>query len=172
MAQHRVPMRTEPFFSKSLKSNRLVYRRCMAHARDMEFPMKTAADPAPAIPVLRWAASVALLATLCGCAAPRQEILVPGERVAAPAMPAPAPQAATQATSTAGQTTSFSTQLATYTEIGFDDLPGWSTDNFAESWPAFLDSCKVLSTRGTSWTALCAKARQVNGSSNAAIRSE
>ena len=133
--------------------------------------MKTAADPAPATPVLRWAASVALLATLWGCAAPRQEILVPGERVAAPAMPAPAPQAATQATSTAGQTTSFSTQLATYTEIGFDDLPGWSTDNFAESWPAFLDSCKVLSTRGTSWTALCAKARQVNGSSNAAIRS-
>ena len=81
---------------------------------------------------------------------------MPGERAAAPAMPAPAPQAATQATSTAGQTTSFSTQLATYTEIGFDDLPGWSTDNFAESWPAFLDSCKVLSTRGTSWTALCA----------------
>ena len=75
--------------------------------------MKTAADPAPVAPVLRLAASVALLAALWGCAAPRQEIQVPGERVAAPAMPTPAPQAATQAASTAGQTTSFSTQLAT-----------------------------------------------------------
>ncbi len=72
--------------------------------------------------------------------------------------------------STAGQATTFSTQLANYTASSFDSVPGWNTDNFAESWPAFLESCKVLTNRGPEWKDLCARARQVDGSNTATLR--
>ena len=136
--------------------------------------------PMPRFPFLlsgRVVASGVLVTTLWGCAAPRQEIQIPGVQ-AVPTQPAVPPDrpngtstGTNTSTSTAGQASNFSTQLATYTEIGFADLPGWSADNFAESWPAFLDSCKVLSNRGTEWRLLCSKARQLNGSNSAAIRS-
>ena len=116
----------------------------------------------------RLSVSGALVAALWGCAAPRQGIQIPGESPAAAAAAVQQPVGAE--TSTAGQTATFSTQLATYTEIGFDSLPGWSSDNFAESWPAFLDSCKVLAARGAEWRDLCARARPVNGANGAAIR--
>ena len=44
----------------------------------------------------------------------------------------------------AGQARTFSTQLATYTAVGFDTLPGWARDDFSETWPAFLESCRKL----------------------------
>ena len=120
-------------------------------------------------------------ALLSACAGPQQIIQIPGE---APA-PAPAPAAASinaqppqqqtalagpAVSSTAGEAASFSTQLANYTATSFDSVPGWGTDNFAESWPAFLESCKVLHTRGPEWRDLCSRARQVNASNTGAIR--
>jgi membrane-bound lytic murein transglycosylase A len=72
--------------------------------------------------------------------------------------------------STAGQAVTFSTQLANYTASSYDSVPGWNTDNFAESWPAFLESCKILTNRGAEWKDLCARARQVDGNNAATIR--
>jgi membrane-bound lytic murein transglycosylase A len=70
----------------------------------------------------------------------------------------------------AGQSRTFSTQIATYTSVGFDAVPGWGRDDFAESWPAFLGSCKVLTGRGTEWRQICERARAVDDKSNPAIR--
>ena len=118
-------------------------------------------------------------ALLSACAGPQQIIQIPGEA------PAPAPAAASinaqppqqqsalavsAVSSTAGEATSFSTQLANYTATSFDSVPGWGADNFAESWPAFLESCKVLHARGPEWRDLCGRARQVNASNTGAIR--
>ena len=147
------------------------------------------------------AVPAALIAMLMGCAAPRQAIQIPGEAPPAPlsngassspshtgaasssaapqsqSSPVSASQSANTAPpariegSTAGQAATFSTQLANYTASSFDNVPGWNTDNFAESWPAFLESCKVLTNRGSEWKDLCARARQVDGSNTATIRS-
>jgi membrane-bound lytic murein transglycosylase A len=118
----------------------------------------------------------ACAALLMACASPDKGIEIPGESPAA-AKPAATTTAATTSApqssssgSTAGQADSFVTQLANYTVIGFDTLPGWSTDNFVESWPAFLESCKVLSGRETQWRELCARARSVDGTNLAAVR--
>ena len=130
------------------------------------------------------------LVLLVACAGPRQAIQIPGERPApvvaqsqqqspqqpqqqSPQQQSPQQQAtpaASAAGSTAGEAATFSTQLATYTAANFENVPGWGADNFAESWPAFLESCKVLYTRGREWRDLCGRARQVSGSNAAAIR--
>lgn len=125
------------------------------------------------------------LVLLVACAGPRQAIQIPGERPAPvvaqsqqqspqqPQQQSPQQQAtpaASAAGSTAGEAATFSTQLATYTAANFENVPGWGADNFAESWPAFLESCKVLYTRGREWRDLCGRARQVSGSNAAAIR--
>ncbi|RSZ36537.1 murein transglycosylase A [Variovorax beijingensis] len=72
--------------------------------------------------------------------------------------------------STAGQARTFSTQLATYTSVSFDAVPGWARDDFSESWPAFLGSCKVLTGRGAEWKDVCARALRVDSKNNTAIR--
>lgn len=129
---------------------------------------------------VRYAAILAavLVALLVACAGPKQAIQIPGE---APApigsagniLQQPQPQAVTASSavsSTAGEAATFSTQLANYTATSFDSVPGWASDNFSESWPAFLESCKVLFARGTEWRDLCARARQVDGSNTVTIR--
>jgi len=81
------------------------------------------------------------------------------------------PPAAPGGASVAGQARTFSTQLATYTAVGYDAVPGWGRDDFAESWPAFLGSCKVLTGRGAEWRQICQRAAAVDAKSNPAIRS-
>ena len=128
--------------------------------------------------------TIAVISTvlLAGCAGPRQAIQIPGEApavaptVAPVVISVPLSQQASAATvpptagSTAGQATTFSTQLANYTAAAFENVPGWGADNFAESWPAFLESCKVLFARGPEWRDVCGRARQVNGTNTGAIR--
>ncbi len=70
----------------------------------------------------------------------------------------------------AGRARTFSTRLATYTSVGFDSVPGWRQDDFSESWPAFLGSCKVLTDRGTEWRQVCDRARAVDRNNDVAIR--
>jgi membrane-bound lytic murein transglycosylase A len=114
-------------------------------------------------------AATAVLLLLAACSSQQKTIEIPGEA------PASKPSAIStgaggQGGSTAGEATSFSTQSANYASTGFENVPGWSADNFVESWPAFLESCKVLSGRGAEWRDLCAKTRQVDANNTGAIR--
>jgi membrane-bound lytic murein transglycosylase A len=54
----------------------------------------------------------------------------------------------------------------------WSDLPGWSDDDLAAAWPAFLQSCRALASRPQwpQWKAVCAEARALNGPSTAAVR--
>jgi membrane-bound lytic murein transglycosylase A len=120
---------------------------------------------------LRWAAAAAL-ASLAGCAAP-PPAATSTTNITPAAMPPDAPTARSSppaGASVAGQARTFSTQLATYTSVSFDAVPGWSRDDFSESWPAFLGSCKVLTGRGAEWKDVCARALRVDGKSTNTIR--
>ncbi|OUL99134.1 murein transglycosylase A [Variovorax sp. JS1663] len=133
----------------------------------------------------RWSAAAAVAATLAACATAPAPAPAPGRPApaAAPAAapaPAPAPVAAAPEpaparpsganASVAGQARTFSTQLATYTAVGYDAVPGWGRDDFSESWPAFIGSCKVLTGRGAEWRQICQRATAVDANSNPAIR--
>ncbi|MFM0325590.1 MltA domain-containing protein [Caballeronia glebae] len=63
----------------------------------------------------------------------------------------------------------FATKNALYTPVPFSSLPGWATDNVAESWDAFRRSCGVLSGK-PAWAAPCAASRGVNAANAAAVR--
>ena len=127
----------------------------------------------------RWWAVGAVAAAMAGCKtpppAPRTDDVARAPTVAAPsepvaAAPAAAPLRPVAGASVAGQARTFSTQLATYTAVGFSTMPGWGRDDFAETWPAFLGSCKVLTGRGAEWKEVCQRSVQVDGKNNAAIR--
>ncbi|UVH56803.1 MltA domain-containing protein [Variovorax paradoxus] len=123
--------------------------------------------------VLQWAATaavVAVIASLAGCAVPPPGATGSGAATTDTATSSSASRPPPTGASVAGQARTFSTQLATYTSVGFDSVPGWSRDDFSESWPAFLGSCKVLTGRGAEWKEVCDRALKVDGKNNNAIR--
>nr|WP_309907485.1 murein transglycosylase A [Variovorax soli] len=106
---------------------------------------------------------------------PAASAAAPAPAAAAPSAPSVPTQSARPAAvpggaSVAGQARTFSTQLATYTAVGYEAVPGWGRDDFAQSWPAFLGSCKVLTGRGAEWRQICQRAASVDAKSNPAIR--
>jgi membrane-bound lytic murein transglycosylase A len=125
------------------------------------------------------ALSTVWIAMLLSCSSSRKAIEIPGEVPVSKAvtMNATTPKkivsenAASNAdASIAGESLTFATQSANYTAMSFEQMPGWSTDNFQESWPAFLESCKVMASRGVQWRDLCARAKQVDRNNAASIR--
>ncbi|BEP46961.1 MULTISPECIES: murein transglycosylase A [Variovorax] len=138
--------------------------------------MNTTPSPVLFISALRWAATAAAMLA-AGCANTPPTASAGASDTAASAAAAgsttttttpPPPRPA--GSSTAGQARTFSTQLATYTSVSFDAVPGWARDDFSESWPAFLGSCKVLTGRGAEWKDVCARALRVDSKNNSAIR--
>ncbi|MBJ2158904.1 murein transglycosylase A [Variovorax sp. IB41] len=132
--------------------------------------MHTSQSPRLTTTLLRWAAFAAV-ASLAGCAntppAATSATTAATDTTAAGTSSRPASTGA----SVAGQARTFSTQLATYTSVSFDAMPGWSRDDFSETWPAFLGSCKVLTGRGAEWKEVCDRAAKVDGKNRNAIRS-
>lgn len=132
--------------------------------------------PSPRLPsrTKGWMAAAAV-AMLAGCAsapppAPTAAGAPAAEPAAAPSTSARPPTSGAGAASVAGQARTFSTQLATYTAVGFSAVPGWGRDDFTEGWPAFLGSCKVLTGRGAEWKSVCDRASRVDPNNGAAIR--
>jgi membrane-bound lytic murein transglycosylase A len=129
-----------------------------------------------------WRFAGVVLASLVGCAtappptAATTGATMPGAQASLQSAPVPA-TAPTRTTandpgspSVAGQSRTLTTQLATYTSVGFDTVPGWMRDDFSETWPAFLQSCKVLPGRGVEWKQVCDRAAKVDSKSTPAIR--
>ncbi|NVM90057.1 membrane-bound lytic murein transglycosylase A [Variovorax sp. SG517] len=118
---------------------------------------------------LRWSVAAAI-ASLAGCAAPPPAATDTSAANTAATGTDSAASRPPPGASLAGQARTFSTQLATYTSVSFDAVPGWSRDDFSESWPAFLGSCKVLNGRGAEWKSVCDRALKVDSKNNNAIR--
>jgi membrane-bound lytic murein transglycosylase A len=121
-----------------------------------------------------------LVAGLIACSTGSQHSIdIPGEASASqPKSASTSSSGATLPTVTAssgesnvvGQAANFTTQAASYSASGYDSVPGWASDNLAESWGAFLESCKVLAGREVVWRDLCTRARGVDPSSQSSIR--
>jgi membrane-bound lytic murein transglycosylase A len=52
---------------------------------------------------------------------------------------------------------------------GWDDLPGWNSDDFREAWPAFIRSCMALKSQPL-WQPPCLAASRVERHDNASLR--
>jgi membrane-bound lytic murein transglycosylase A len=53
--------------------------------------------------------------------------------------------------------------------VAFTALPGWSSDELRDAWPAFMASCEALARRDA-WRDVCAFARDVDGKDAIAVR--
>ncbi|SAK51202.1 murein transglycosylase A [Caballeronia ptereochthonis] len=71
--------------------------------------------------------------------------------------------------SLSGAATPFATKNALYTPVSFSSVPGWASDDVAQSWEAFRRGCAVLGGK-PGWAAPCAAARGINANDSVAVR--
>ena len=97
-----------------------------------------------------------VLVLLVGCATPPTR--APGQR--APSIDASAPAA------------SFSSPIATFSAVAWQQIPGWQEDDLSAAWSAWLESCKAMVKRNStrSWSGVCDRAKSVSGSNPQAVR--
>ncbi|WP_250441380.1 murein transglycosylase A [Caballeronia sp. AZ1_KS37] len=142
------------------------------------------ASSGTAHPLAAFAALALTAATLAGCAgappspagradeaappsAPGDDARMVSATGAEPGIANPSP--ASPSASVGMNATPFATKNALYTPVAFASVPGWATDNVAESWDAFRRSCGVLSGK-PAWAAPCAASRGVDTRNAAAVR--
>jgi membrane-bound lytic murein transglycosylase A len=74
--------------------------------------------------------------------------------------------------SSASGSAPYSSLIASFSAMSWQDLPGWQEDDLAQAWPAWLKSCDALRKRGgdVNWRSVCSQVDSVNGNSTGAIR--
>ena len=67
---------------------------------------------------------------------------------------------------------SYSSPIASFRSVSWQELPGWQEDDLTQAWPAWLKSCDVLRKRNgeINWRQVCAQAGNVSGRDGRAIR--
>jgi membrane-bound lytic murein transglycosylase A len=68
--------------------------------------------------------------------------------------------------------TSYSSSIASFRSVSWQDLPGWQEDDLTQAWPAWLKSCDALRKRNSemNWRQACAQAGNVSARDGRAIR--
>lgn len=68
--------------------------------------------------------------------------------------------------------TSYSSSIASFRSVSWQDLPGWQEDDLSQAWPAWLKSCDALRKHNSdiNWRQVCAQAGNVSGRDERAIR--
>jgi membrane-bound lytic murein transglycosylase A len=66
----------------------------------------------------------------------------------------------------------FSSPIATFSAVAWQQIPGWQEDDLSAAWSAWLESCKAMVKRSStrSWSGVCDRAKTVSGSSPQAVR--
>ena len=97
-----------------------------------------------------------VLVLLAGCATPPTR--APGQR--APSTDSSAPAA------------SFTSPIATFSPVSWQQIPGWQEDDLSAAWPAWLESCRAMVKRNStrSWSGVCDRAKTVSGSNPQGVR--
>jgi membrane-bound lytic murein transglycosylase A len=97
-----------------------------------------------------------VLVLLAGCATPPTR--APGQR--APSTDSSAPAA------------SFTSPIASFSPVAWQQIPGWQEDDLSAAWSAWLESCKAMVKRNStrSWSGVCDRAKTVSGSNPQAVR--
>lgn len=67
---------------------------------------------------------------------------------------------------------SYSSSIASFSTVSWQNLPGWQDDDLTQAWPAWLKSCEALRKRSgdLNWRPACAQTNSVSATSNQAIR--
>jgi len=97
-----------------------------------------------------------VLALLIGCATPPTR---------APAQRAPVIESSTAVAP-------FSSPIASFSPVAWQQIPGWQEDDLSTAWSAWLESCKAMVKRNStrSWSGVCDRAKTVSGSNPQAVR--
>jgi membrane-bound lytic murein transglycosylase A len=67
---------------------------------------------------------------------------------------------------------SYSSSIASFRSVAWQELPGWQEDDLIQAWPAWLKSCDALRKRNSeiNWKQVCSQASSVSGRDKQAIR--
>ncbi|WP_251369212.1 murein transglycosylase A [Polynucleobacter sp. AP-Sving-400A-A2] len=68
--------------------------------------------------------------------------------------------------------TSYSSSIASFRSVSWQDLPGWQEDDLTQAWPAWLKSCDALRKRNSemNWRQVCSQVSAISGRDERAIR--
>ena len=71
-----------------------------------------------------------------------------------------------------GAAGTYSSSIANFSAVSWQNLPGWQDDDLTQAWPAWLKSCEALRKRSSdlNWKPACAQANGVSVGNNQAIR--
>ena len=74
--------------------------------------------------------------------------------------------------SSASPPSSYSSSIAGFRSVSWQDLPGWLEDDLSQAWPAWLKSCDALRKRSSeiNWRQVCSEASAISGRDKQAIR--
>jgi membrane-bound lytic murein transglycosylase A len=97
-----------------------------------------------------------VLVLLVGCATPPTR--APGQRASSTDSSTPA--------------ASFTSPIASFSPVAWQQIPGWQEDDLSAAWSAWLESCKAMVKRNStrSWSGVCDRAKTVAGSNPQAVR--
>ena len=97
-----------------------------------------------------------VLILLAGCATPPTR--APGQR-------APVIESSTAVAP-------FSSPIASFSPVAWQQIPGWQEDDLSAAWSAWLESCKAMVKRNStrSWSGVCDRAKTISGSNPQAVR--
>ena len=67
---------------------------------------------------------------------------------------------------------SYTSSIASFRSVAWQDLPGWQEDDLTQAWPAWLKSCDALRKRNSeiNWKQACSQASGISGRDKQAIR--
>ena len=68
--------------------------------------------------------------------------------------------------------TSYTSSIASFRSVAWQDLPGWQEDDLTQAWPAWLKSCDAFRKRNSeiNWKQACSQASGISGRDKQAIR--
>ena len=68
--------------------------------------------------------------------------------------------------------TSYTSSIASFRSVAWQDVPGWQEDDLTQAWPAWLKSCDALRKRNSeiNWKQACSQASGISGRDKQAIR--
>ena len=71
-----------------------------------------------------------------------------------------------------GAPSSYGSQIATFSAVSWQALPGWREDDLSKAWPAWLRSCEVLRKKSgeINWRGVCAQANTLSARDTQGIR--
>jgi membrane-bound lytic murein transglycosylase A len=82
------------------------------------------------------------------------------------------PENRSSASAPSSAPSSYSSSIAGFRSVSWQDLPGWQEDDLTQAWPAWLKSCDALRKRNSeiNWRQVCSQTTAISGRNQQAIR--